>query len=154
MIQIKCLRRIYGGVRLRLAIRLLILPIILSVIDFSMTLLFQPTEYWEGDRTVLIEGNPIARLVLMLHPFLIVPAIAAWYVLMFPLIFQTPARIGLRVIAIHVLGHMIAISGWLIRMRDDWVWFLTPLLVVVTILVIGLLMPFRRQWNASKPVHD
>lgn len=153
MIQ-ECLRRWYGGVGLGLAGRLLILPVTLSVIDFSVTLSLQPEEYWEGERTALIEANPIARWVLMIHPLLVVPAMLTWYFLMFPLIFQTPARIGLRVIAIHLFAHTIAISGWLIRMCDDWGWWVTILLGAVGVLAVGLLMPFRSQWNASKPVHN
>lgn len=154
MIQMERVRRWYGGVPPRLAIRLLILPATLSVVDFSVTLSFQPADYWEGDRTALIEANPIARWVLMLHPLLIVPAMMTWYVLMFPLIFQTPARIGLRVIAIHLLGHIIAISGWLIRMHEDGVWWVILLVGAVGLLTVGILGPFRRQWSASEPVHS
>ena len=48
----------YGGVSPWLAIRLLALPVALSVLDFAVTLSFQPAAYWAGDRSVLIEANP------------------------------------------------------------------------------------------------
>lgn len=153
MIRMERVRRWYGGVSPGLALRLLVLPVALSVVDFSVTLAFQPPEYWGGDRAALVEANPIARWVLMLHPLLIVPAMMAWYVLMFPLIFQTPAWIGLRVLALHLLGTVTVISGWLIRMRDDGVWWVAFLLVTVGLLTAVVMGPFRRQWNSSKPVH-
>ncbi|WP_226895515.1 hypothetical protein [Luteolibacter marinus] len=143
----------YTGVSPALAIRLLVLPVMLSVIDFSVTLSFQPPEYWDGDRAALVEANPIARWVLMAHPLLIVPAMLAWYALVFPLVFQTPARIGLRVIAAHLLAYPISISGWLVRMcKDGWGW-VALLVISVAILTIGILWPFRRQWNSPVRIH-
>ena len=144
----------YGGISPGLAVRLLILPVVLSVVDFSVTLAFQPESYWEGNRETVLEANPIARWVLLAHPVLIIPAMVAWFVLMFPLVFRTPAKIGLRVIALHLLGHLIAISGWLIRMREDGVWWV-GFLILVTVYMSGrILGPFRDQWNSSRPVRS
>lgn len=148
-----CAHRWYGGVSLALAIRLMILPVFLSVIDFAITLSYQPAEYWDGDRTALVEANPIARLVLTIHPLLIIPAMIAWYVLMFPLIFKTPARFGLRVITAHIAACLVVISGWLIRMHDHgWPW-LTLLVGGVLLTSIAVMIPFRGQWNSPRPVH-
>ena len=143
-------RQWYVGVSPWLAIRLLALPVALSVLDFAVTLSFQPAAYWAGDRSALIEANPIARWVLMMHPLLIVPAMVAWYVLMFPLIFQTPAKFGLRVIAAHILAHTIVISGWLIRMLEGGWWWSVLLVGVVMIAAVALLAPFRNEWNSDK----
>lgn len=149
----KCVCKWYSGVSLGLAIRLLILPVALSVIDFSMTLSYQPVEFWDGDRTAMVEANPIARFVLMRHPLLIIPAMLAWYTLMFPLVFRTPARFGLRVVAAHIIGCVTVISGWLIRMNGDGLLWVALLVVVVGLLSLGLLRPFRGQWDSSRPVY-
>ena len=142
----------YGGVSPWLAVRLLALPIALSVLDFAVTLSFQPAAYWAGDRTVLIEANPIARWVLMMHPLLIVPAMVAWYVLMFPLIFQTPAKFGLRVIAAHLLAHTIVICGWLVRMLEGGWWWAALLVGTVGLMTAWLMGPLLRQWNAAESI--
>ena len=152
MIQLKHIWKWYNGVPLGLAIRILILPVTLTIMDFSVTLSFQPTEYWEGERTALLEANPVARWVLMFHPLLIVPAIIVWYILIFPLIFKTPAKVGLRVVVVLILGHIIAISGWLIRMCEDWLLWVALLIGIMAILTACILLPFRRQWNAEDPI--
>jgi hypothetical protein len=148
------IQQLYCGISLSLVARVLVLPITLSVIDFSVTLHFQPPEYWIGDRTALIEFNPIARWVLMIHPLLIIPAMMTWYTLMFPLIFKMPASFGLRVISAHLLGHLIAISGWLIRMCDDGIWWVILLLGSVLALTVGTLGIYRGQWNSLEPIHN
>ena len=33
----------------------------MSLIDLTVTLYYQPEAYWNGDRSVVVEGNPIAR---------------------------------------------------------------------------------------------
>ena len=152
MFKIDQIKEWYRGVPLRLALRLLILPFSLSVLDFCVTLSFQPAEYWEGDRTAVLEANPLARWVLMLHPLLVIPTVLIWYVIMFPLIFKTPTRIGLRVIAVHLFGHVIAVSGWLLRMHENGVWWVCFLVILVGMLTVILLGPYRRQWNGATPV--
>ncbi len=144
--------RWYGGLNPWLAMRLLVLPIALSVLDFSVTLTFQPEEYWAGDRMAVVEANPIARWVLMVHPLLIVPAMVAWYVLMVPLIFHTPAKIGMRVIVAHILAHTIVTCGWLVRMLETGWWWAALLVGLVIIGSMVLLRPFRSAWNSDRPL--
>ena len=144
----------YLGVPPRLVIRLLALPVALSVLDFSVTLFFQPAAYWAGDRMAVVEANPIARWVLIIHPLLIVPAMVVWYLLMFPLIFRAPAKFGLRVIVAHLVAHTIVISGWLIRMLEGGWWWVALLAALVSLLSVIVLGRFRRQWNGSRPLHE
>lgn len=111
----RLLRDFYGGIPRPLALRLLAMPFLLSLIDLAVTLYFQPEDYWRGNRSVVIEGNPIARWAFSAHPLMIVPGFVGWYALVIPLIFKTPAWIGLRVHVFLVLGHGVTISGWLLR---------------------------------------
>jgi hypothetical protein len=152
VIQLEQIRKWYGGVSPGLVIRLLILPFALSALDFAVTLSFQPADYWNGDREAVLEANPLARLVLIIHPLLLVPTVIAWYLLLFPLIFKTPARIGLRIIAAHLIAHPIAISGWLLRMREDAWWWIGWLVGVVALLTVVILGRFRHQWNSAMPL--
>ena len=59
---------LYRGIPAPLLARLLTAPFLLSLVDLSVTLLFQPEEYWQGDRSTVIEGNPIARWAFSIHP--------------------------------------------------------------------------------------
>ncbi len=152
MDQLGKIRGIYSGVSPRLIGRLLAVPLILSLIDLAVTLHFQPVEYWQGNRSVVVEGNPIARLALSIHPLWIIPGFIGWYGLVFPLIFKTPAWFGLRLSIFLVLGHLTMISGWLIRNSPDGILY-SCFVVVCALPVSGaLLWPIRSQWEGQEPV--
>jgi hypothetical protein len=55
---------LYRSVPKFLCLRLLAAPFLLSLIELTVTLYFQPAAYWQGNRFVAVEGNPIARLPL------------------------------------------------------------------------------------------
>ena len=132
--------------------RLLLAPFLLSLADLAVTLTFQPEAYWQGDRSVVVEGNPIARYAMMIHPLLLLPGFLAWYALVIPLMLKTPAWFGLRVHLFLVSGHLIMVSGWLIRNAEDgWLW--AALVILVTLPSAAFLFaPFRSQWEGKKPL--
>jgi len=132
--------------------RLLAVPLVLSLIDVFVTLLYQPAAYWSGDRSALVEGNPTVWAALRIHPLLMIPGIAGWYGCVGLLMFRTPSWIGLRVYVVVVFGHLVGIGGWLIRHHQHGV-LLTCLIALVGIgFATWMFMPFRSQWNGKKPV--
>lgn len=152
MISLQTLQSFYGNVPPRLAFPLLIAPFLLSLGDFGLTLHFQPEPYWNGDRSVVVEANPVVRSAMSIHPLLLIPGFVGWYALVFPLIFKTPAWFGLRVHVFLVLGHLVMISGWLLRKAEDG--GVSSLVVLAISLPFAWLIfsPFRAQWESGSPV--
>lgn len=141
--------RLYGGIAFRSAVRLLIAPFFLSLGDLTVTLLFQPESYWEGDRSTVVEGNPIARWALSIHPLCLIPGFLGWYAVVFPLIFKSPAWMGLRVHVFLVLGHLVMICGWLVRYGEfgtGWAIGVCSVAIPVSYL---LFRPYRWQWSSE-----
>ena len=140
-------RGLYSGVSATVIWRLLLAPFLLSFMDLAVTLYFQPSDYWQGDRSVVVEGNPIARWALSIHPLWLIPGFIGWYALMFPLLFKAPAWFGLRVHVFLVLGHLTMVCGWLIRNSVEGV-------IAGTLSLSGwLFFPLRRQWESREPVN-
>ena len=136
----------------RLWLRLMVLPLVISLIDMAVTLRYLPPGYWSGDRSQLIEANPLVWIALRLHPALLIPGCIGWYVLFFFLIFYPPAWIGLRCHVAWVVSHLVAIAGWLLR-YDPHGFALTALLYLIAVPVaMWMFLPFRSQWNSLSPV--
>ena len=133
-------------------LRLLAAPFLLSLLDLAVTLSFQPAVYWEGDRSAVVEGNPIARWAFMIHPLMIVPGFIAWYALVIPLIFKAPAWFGLRVQVFLVLGHLTMISGWLIRNSEKGAILSLVFWGLFLPLAWRLFSPVAAQWNSKERV--
>lgn len=129
--------------------RLLAAPVFLSLLDGAVTLAYQPAAYWNGDRSQLIEANPLVWLALRIHPLMLIPGFLGWYALFFLLMFGTPAWIGLRCHVLWVLAHLIAITGWLVRLHPHGTVLSVLLWVIAVPLAATLFRPFRSQWNGA-----
>ena len=71
-------------------------PILFCVLDFSLTLVFQPAEYWQGYRTRIIEGSPTFHYLLSIYPAAFMVGVLAWiaiFVALLLLLPDTPALI-------------------------------------------------------------
>ena len=53
-------------------------PILLFLVDISLTLWGQPADYWAGNYAVAKEGSPEVRRVMQIHPALLFAMIAVW----------------------------------------------------------------------------
>lgn len=131
-------------------LRLMIMPMILGVADALATLRCQPAEYWDGyGFEHLIEANPIARLVLGIHPLLLIPGFAGWFVVMHLLMFRPPAWIGLRCHVILVTGPLIGLTGAALRFAEHpWARIFTLMLLTLPA-VVFFFRPFLPQWNSK-----
>ncbi|MDA7865638.1 hypothetical protein N9C66_05605 [Akkermansiaceae bacterium] len=143
---------LYRGIPGPLLGRLLAAPFVLSLVDLTVTLLFQPAEYWQGDRSAVIEGNPIARWAFSIHPLMIMPGLTGWYVIVIPLILKSPAWLGLRVHVFLVLGHLVMISGWLIRNHETGTLFAVIVWLCALQPAWMLVEPYLKHWNSKVPI--
>jgi len=132
----------------------MVMPMTLGVADALVTLRCQPPEYWNGyGFDHLIEANPLARIVLGIHPLLLIPGFVVWFAVMYLLTFRPPARVGLRCHVIFVAGPLIALSGAALRFAEHpWPRILTLLLLCLPAAAV-LIRPFFQQWNSSLRLH-
>lgn len=143
---------LYRGIPKPMLVRLLAAPFLLSLVDFTVTLWFQPQAYWEGDRSAVLESNPIARWCFLIHPLMIIPGMVCWYLFVIPIILKTPAWIGLRLHVFLVFSHLIATSGWLIRKHESGIMLSVTLWMISLPLAWVLLKPFLKSWNSRRPM--
>lgn len=132
--------------------RLMALPVVLSLIDMAVTLYYQPPGYWNGDRSQLIEANPLVWIALRIHPALLIPGCLGWYAIFYFLIFHTPAWVGLRCHVLWVIAHLIAIAGWLLRCNPNGIALTASLYVIAVPIAVWVFLPFRSEWSGRMPV--
>jgi hypothetical protein len=97
-----------------------VLPVVAFAADVTATLLGQPPEYWAGDRGSVIEGNPVARELLVVNPWLAVAA-GVVYAFGFTLVVRY-WRYGHLVALLLTASHTFGASCWLIRLGwPGWV---------------------------------
>ncbi len=126
------------------------MPVILALIDGAVTLYFQPEGYWRGDRSQALDSNPIVWLALRIHPLVLVPGYLGWFGLITLLIGFAPAWIGLRFHVLLVLGHTVAISGWLVRFGE---WEIAVVFAIASLsAAVVLFLPLRKRWNSPRPI--
>lgn len=130
------------------------LPVVLSLIDMVVTLYYQPPGYWNGDRSQLLEANPLVWIALRIHPALLIPGCLGWYPMFFLLMFRTPAWVGLRCHVLWVVAHLIAIAGWLLRCHEHGFALTASLYSIAMPTAVWVFLPFRSQWNGLAPVAD
>lgn len=95
-------------------------PVVAFAADVTATLLGQPAEYWAGDQRQVIEGNPVARWLLVLSPWLAVGAAVVWAVA-FSLVGRY-WRYGQVVALLLTASHTFGTACWLIRLGwPGWV---------------------------------
>jgi hypothetical protein len=95
--------------------RVAIAPVSLALVDMGLTLAGQPSDYWGGDYAAVLEANPLARLLLEIHPGLFAAASVAYLAAIALAVFRLPPR-GARCLAlVFTLTHAFGGSTWLLR---------------------------------------
>jgi len=89
-------------------------PILLLVLDISLTLYGQPAAYWQGDLEQVREWSPYAHWLLRQHPLLVLANAALWVPIFSSAILWLPPPFA-KIIAfvIHV-GHTLGAASWLV----------------------------------------
>ena len=127
--------------------RILLGPILAGLTDLAITLSFQKANYWKGDYVDVIEANPLMRFFLEVHPAMVIPPMLVWFVLISFFLLFLPAGFSLRLQVFLVTAHLIAVSGWLLRL-GDWSWFqIVSFVLVASLLNLLMLKPWLRAWN-------
>lgn len=136
-----------GNLRRRL-IGLCLVPVLLAVLDGSVTLIGQPAAYWAGDYSRVLEGTPGFRILLSHGPVSYIAGLAVWVLAFVGMILLLPSTPALAVCLMFTLGHTIGAFSWINRL---------PLgrelpVVINAIAAVGLALGIR--WWARSPQDD
>ena len=134
----------------RRLIGLCLVPVLLAVLDGSVTLIGQPPAYWAGDHSRVLEGTPGFRLLLTYGPAAYIAGLTVWVLAFVGMILLLPSTLALAVCLMFTLGHTIGAFSWINRFHSP----LTRELPVFinAIAAVGLALGIR--WWASSPRDD
>src|SRR5260370_4038497 len=123
-------------------------PIVFCVLDFTLTLIFQPADYWQGDRTRIIEGSPTFHYLLSIYPAAFVVGVLVWIGIFVGLLLLLPDTPALITSIAIVLGHTAVTAAWLPgRFPFDY-----PLLVSLFVLT-AISIRFGGPWGLQAAPH-
>jgi hypothetical protein len=109
----------------------LCLPIIVcNVLDKTVTLLGQPVEYWNSSYTIVNEWNPVARLLLTMHPLAYIISAIPELIIISILIILLPTRISKSLSIFYTIGSAKAFYNWMINSLNSG-WIIPNLLLVI-----------------------
>jgi hypothetical protein len=134
----------------RRLIGLCLVPVLLAALDGSVTLIGQPSAYWEGDRTRVLEGTPGFRLLLMQGPASYAGGLAIWVLAFVGMILLLPSTPALAVCLMFTLGHTIGAFSWINRFDSPLARELPIFINAIT--AAGLALGIR--WWARSPQED
>lgn len=89
-----------------------LLPILLTALDYGMTLAGQPNEYWAGDYSQARELDPILHTLLVCHPLAFIAVNVALTLVLIGLILLTPRIMAVILSIMTSLIHWAGASTW------------------------------------------
>jgi hypothetical protein len=92
---------------------LCLVPVLLAVLDGYVTLNGQPSAYWAGDHSRVLEGTPGFRILLTYGPLAYVAGLAVWVLAFVGMILLLPSTLALAVCLQFTLGHTIGAFSWI-----------------------------------------
>jgi hypothetical protein len=126
-------------------------PMLFCVLDFTLTLVWQPAEYWHGDRTCIIEGSPTFHQLLTISPAVFVVGVLVWMALFVSLLLLLPDTPALLTSVAISFGHTAGTAAWL-RGRFSFDYQLLVGLFVLSAVSIGLRIRWGWQAAPREPV--
>ena len=93
---------------------LCLVPVLLAVLDGSVTLIGQPAAYW-GDHSRVLEGTPGFRILLTYGPAAFIAGLTVWVLAFVGMILLLPSTLALAVCLMFTLGHTIGAFSWINR---------------------------------------
>jgi hypothetical protein len=132
----------------RRLIGLCLVPVLLAVLDGSVTLIGQPEAYWAGDHSKVLEGTPGFRVLLTYGPAAYVAGLAVWVLAFVGMILLLPPTLALAVCLQFTLGHTLGAFSWINRFPHGRE---LPLLINAAA-ALGLALGIR--WWACAPQDD
>jgi len=88
-------------------------PIVLCLIDSTITLIGQSAEYWQGNYELANEGCPPMCVMLQMHPLAFEGAIFAWIFAFVAVLLLVPRWLGRSLSIAILLGHTWGTYTWL-----------------------------------------
>jgi Na+/H+ antiporter NhaB len=113
--------------------------------DVSLTLLGQPSAYWQESYSQADEANPLVRPVLQTSPWAFVGLAVVELIVVAVLLRFLPRRFAKGFMLLVVFVHTLAACGWLLR-RGGWWWIGCVVLMAVVAEVTS------RCWK--KPINE
>lgn len=89
-------------------------PILLCILDLSLTLYGQSSSYWLGNYQDVNEVSPSFRRYLMMHPLVFAGMGMVWIGIFSTLIAIMPEKVGMTVSIAVMMGHMGGAATWLV----------------------------------------
>jgi hypothetical protein len=105
--------------------------------DVGLTLAGQPAGYWAGDHDRLLEANPIAYVLLGVHPGLFAGAALAWMAAFSACVLCGPRRLARGIAYALAIGHGIGSSSWIIR-HGSFGWMVAVVFLVFAARLAGI----------------
>ena len=90
-------------------------PVVMVVVDATLTLWGQAPEYWTDGYAFVRENNPIACRLLELHPVAFVLGVVLWTALFTAAIHRLPIEWARVVAFVVMFGHTFGAATWLLR---------------------------------------
>jgi hypothetical protein len=125
-----------------------LVPVLLAVLDGSVTLIGQSNAYWSGDHSQVLEGTPGFRTLLTYGPAAYIAGLTLWVLAFVGMILLLPSTLALAVCIMFTLGHTLGAFSWLNRFPHAGG---LPIFINA-ITAVGLAMGIR--WWASSPADD
>ncbi len=104
-------------------VRLCIPPIVLCIVDQTITLFGQRSAYWGGHYEKALEGSPPFYWLLTHHPMAFEAGIAVWIVLFSAAILLSPRWLAMAISLAIVIGHTWGTTTWLYFLFGQGYWF-------------------------------
>lgn len=109
-------------------------PIILCLIDSTITLVGQSAKYWQGNYFVANEECPPMRAMLQTHPLAFEAVIFAWIIAFVVVILLVPRWLGRSLSIALLLGHTWGTYTWLSYRFNHGYWTMIALFLFTGIL--------------------
>jgi len=128
---------------------LCLVPVLLAVLDGSVTLIGQPTAYWAGDHSRVLEGTPGFRILLTYGPAAFIAGHLVWQLAFVGMILLLPSTPALAICLMFTLGHTIGAFSWINNFHSPYARELP--IIINAISAVGLALGIR--WWMRSP-HD
>lgn len=92
--------------------------IALYVLDISFTMFGQPAKYWDGERSAVIEANPLAHRLLQEGPGWFAGLAVIWGTFLGCLVMLWPSRIAVGMAIFTTVAHAVGSASWFVRLGD------------------------------------
>jgi hypothetical protein len=109
-----------------------------------VTLQGQPSEYWAGNHSQVIEGTPLFRILLTHGPAAYIVGLAGWVLAFVIMILLAPETLALAVTIAFTLGHAVGAYSWLVETR----YFFQAYYAMLLFAAVGLAVGIRWGWRA------